>query len=154
MRDWYWSILIWMSWGSTSRQSESSLSLKMTSGAQQRQLFLRDCFPFFLTSFTLEINHFYFMLDILVSINIKYRNIIPRKFDAPHISIIMELATYLMPYSIISYESSLSDTLLDSVLRSSCLPPSPPPTWAEPSIAPRSYSVLMCTNQSCHDGWL
>ena len=67
MRDWYWSILIWMSWGSTSRQSESSLSLKMTSGAQQRQLFLRDCFPFFLTSFTLEINHFssagYFGLD-------------------------------------------------------------------------------------------
>ena len=54
----------------------------------------------------------------MVSINIKYRYIIPRKLDAPHISIIMELATHLMPYSIISYESSLSDTLLDSVLRS------------------------------------
>ena len=47
MNDWYWSILIWICSGNTSVDSESSLSLKMTSGAQQRQLFLLECFPFF-----------------------------------------------------------------------------------------------------------
>ena len=47
MNDWYASILIWICSGNTSVDSESSLSLKMTSGAQQRQLFLLECFPFF-----------------------------------------------------------------------------------------------------------